>query len=184
LDKAAVIRRRPPLVLIDTTSLFNWQEFRAVDADTRERLRREYAEREIDVLAAYDVPTPTDPLAVSAIHVRCHLPDAEAEWRFDETGDEPTRIARPDRTPDEQARLDRYRETGEWGDETADEPVAEDIDELDSEPWGAPSETLYVNQKTGFPVSRREHQALRATRRGNDQHRADQRRHVESTRRG
>lgn len=172
-----------PLVLIDTAHLFDWQAFRNGDAETRETMRCEYVADEATLLAAYDVPTPSDPLAITAIHVRCYVPPASEEWRYETDADDPGRIDRPSRTPEEQARIDRFRETGEWGDETDVEPVDDVFDELDTEPWKDPSETLYIG-RSGFPVTRREHQALRAIRLENDQRRADQRRHAETTRKG
>jgi hypothetical protein len=83
LRQRAEVQQARPIPLIDATTLLSEEEWRAFwegDAETRERIRREYARREAAVTAGITVPTETQP--ITAIVVGISLPSDTDLWRY------------------------------------------------------------------------------------------------------
>ena len=95
LAKRVKVRRAGILPIIDATKLFtadDWQAFREGDAETREKMRQEYAPREAVLVAEQTAHLPEsadDPHRITAIVVRTYVPDAENEWRYFDADEEP-----------------------------------------------------------------------------------------------
>jgi hypothetical protein len=67
----------------------HWRASWEGDAETRERLRREFAEREAALVTEQtaDLPDSDEPNPVSAIDVSVDVPNEENVWRYTDAGE-------------------------------------------------------------------------------------------------
>ena len=144
------------------TAPFAWAAFLAADADDRDRMRNAYAAAVEAIHAA--APASDDPLRITQILIAASIPTDE---NLDRYRDDPDPA--PARAPDPYERFIDRQAQAEDDDDVADP---------DPEPFGDPDAILYVDDLTGYPISRREHQARRQQTR---ERRAIERRRVTAT---
>lgn len=181
---AAVI---PVVEIVTVDPPFDWRAFRAADVETRDRMRADYAEREAEIIAANPPPDMPyiKPGSVVQIVVRFALP---TEYQLD--GDDEDDDLPGGMTAEQYEAAMRYREQViEEGRRLADEEAARaaepvvEIDRYDATPDGDPSEVLFYEERSGYPVTRRDYWARKAHIEEQKARIAATNAHIEATRR-